>query len=128
GPLSVDQLAERVPVDPALVREWLRAQAASGYLAYDGHAGTFELDDATAAVLVHGPGGPLVEACMSMFVSIAESFERFSEAFAAGRGFGWHQRTEDYWHGADALTRTVLPPELIGAAVAQVPGLGDRLN
>ena len=35
GPLTTDEVAAKVIVDPALVREWLRAQAAGGYLDYD---------------------------------------------------------------------------------------------
>lgn len=128
GPLRVEQVADRVAVDPALVREWLLANAAAGYLRYDAAADTFELGDAHAVALVHGPGGAMVEACISMMTSMLEGFEDFSEAFGSGRGFGWHQRTADYWHGSDALTRTVLPPELIGAGLAAVPGLAARLD
>ncbi len=128
GPLTVAEVAERVSVDRALVREWLRAQAAAGYLRYDTERETFELDDATAAVLVHGPGGPMVEACISMLTSMLEGFDDFCDAFENGRGYGWHQRTADYWHGSDLLTRTALPPELIGAALAQVPDLAARLD
>ena len=65
---------------------------------------------------------------MSMLTSMLEGFDEFTEAFGSGRGYGWHQRTADYWHGSDLLTRTVLPPELIGAALAQVPGLTARLD
>lgn len=128
GPLRAGQVAERVAVDPALVREWLLAEAAAGYLLYDPAGETFELDAATAAVLVHGPGGPLVEACLSMLTSTIAGFTEFSEAFAAGKGFGWHQRTADHWHGTDAMTRVGLPPELIEAALQQVPGLATRLD
>ena len=35
GPLTTAEVAERVKVEPSLVREWLRAQAAGGYLTYD---------------------------------------------------------------------------------------------
>ena len=35
GPLTTAEVAAKVSVDPALVREWLRAQAAGGYLDYD---------------------------------------------------------------------------------------------
>jgi SAM-dependent methyltransferase len=128
GPLRVEQLAERVTVDPALLREWVLANAAAGYLHYDASAETFELDAAHAAALVHGPGAAMVEACISMLTSMVEGFTEFSQAFGSGRGYGWHQRTADYWHGSDALTRTALPPELIGAALAQVPGLAARLD
>ena len=109
GPLTTDEVATRVLVDPALVREWLRAQAAGGYLDYDPVQETFELPAAVAAALVDGPGGALVDAAATMMSSIGEGFAAFSEAFSTGRGFGWHQRTADHWHGTDAFTRVALP-------------------
>jgi SAM-dependent methyltransferase len=128
GPLTVEQAAARTTVDPALVREWLRAQAASGYLDYDPDQDAYTLPDAVAAVLVDGPGAAMVEACMSMFVSMAEGFDEFSRAFAAGKGFGWHQRSAAHWHGTDALTRVALPGELIAAAISELPGIPDALH
>jgi SAM-dependent methyltransferase len=127
GPLTVEEVAARVPVDPALVREWLCAQAAGGYLDYDGQHQTFALSDAAAAVLVHGPGGPLVEACVSMVTSIVEGFTEFSDAFASGTGYGWHQRTADHWHGEDAFTRVALPTELVAAAIQAMPDMAESL-
>jgi SAM-dependent methyltransferase len=128
GPLTVEQAAARTSVDPALVREWLRAQAASGYVEYDPDRDAYALPDATAAVLVHGPGGAMVEACMSMLASMTEGFDDFSSAIAAGRGFGWHQRTADHWHGSDALTQIALPRELIAATIEQLPGIPTVLS
>ncbi|HEY7223680.1 MAG TPA: class I SAM-dependent methyltransferase [Micromonosporaceae bacterium] len=128
GPLSVADVAAKVAVDPALVRDWLCAQAASGYLTYDGGSQTFTLPDAGAAVLVHGPGGPLVEGCVSMFTSMLEGFTEFSEAFASGKGFGWHQRTAAHWHGNDSFTRVALPTELIAAAIDQARGVPEALR
>ncbi len=128
GPLTAEQAAAHTTVDRALVREWLRAQAASGYLDYDASQDTYTLPDAVAAVLVEGPGTAMVEACLSMFVSMAETFDDFSAAFAAGRGFGWHQRSAEHWHGTDALTRVALPGELIAAAIAQLPGIPAALS
>jgi ubiquinone/menaquinone biosynthesis C-methylase UbiE len=127
GPLTVEQAASRTTVDPALVREWLRAQAASGYLDYDSHLDAYTLPDTVAAVLVNGPGGPMVEACMSMLISMAEAFDDFSRAFTAGKGFGWHQRSADHWHGTDAMTRVALPGQLIAAAIAQLSGVPEAL-
>ncbi len=117
GPCTAEQLAARVTVDRALVREWLRAQAAAGYLDYDQAGDTFELSPAAAAAIPDGPGSPLVEACLDMLAATIANFDEFSAAFGAGRGFGWHQRTGQYWHGQDAFTRLVLPEELIGASV-----------
>jgi len=128
GPGTAEQVAGRVTVDRALVREWLRAQAAAGYLDYDPTTDTFELSPAAAAAIPDGPGSPLVEACLEMFTAVVDGFDDFGAAFGSGRGFGWHQRTGRHWHGQDAFTRLTLPDELIGAAVADLPDVAAALD
>ena len=122
GPLTTADVAAKVSVEPSLVREWLRAQAAGGYLDYDTMNETFTLPDAVAAAICYGPGGTLVDACATMLSSMGEGFAAFSEAFSAGQGFGWHQRTADHWHGTDAFTQVTLPAELIAAAIGETDG------
>jgi SAM-dependent methyltransferase len=127
GPLTTADVAAKVSVEPSLVREWLRAQAAGGYLDYDAVNETFTLPDEVAAAICYGPGGALVDACATMMSSMGEGFAAFSEAFCAGQGFGWHQRTAGHWHGTDAFTRVVLPAELIEAAVGEMAGVAAVL-
>ena len=127
GPLRAADVAANVSVEPSLVREWLRAQAAGGYLDYDPAKETFTLPDAVAAAICYGPGGALVDACATMLSSMGEGFAAFSEAFSAGQGFGWHQRTADHWHGTDAFTRVALPAELIEAAIGEMAGVAAVL-
>ena len=103
-----------------MVREWLRAQAAGGYLTYDPETETFTLPDDVAAAIHYGPGGALVDAAASMMSSMGAGFGAFSEAFSTGRGFGWHERTAEHWHGTDSFTRVALPTELIGAAIDEL--------
>jgi 2-polyprenyl-3-methyl-5-hydroxy-6-metoxy-1,4-benzoquinol methylase len=128
GPLTTADVAAKVSVERSLVREWLRAQAAGGYLDYDAANETFTLPDAVAAAICYGPGGALVDACATMMSSMGESFAAFSEAFSTGQGFGWHQRTADHWHGTDAFTRVALPAELIEAAVDEMAGVAAVLT
>ena len=128
GPLTSDEVAAKVSVDRALVREWLRSQAAGGYLEYDEESDTFHLPDAGAAVFVDGPGGPLVEACLDMVRSMSSCYEDFSAAFSSGQGFGWHQRSHQHWHGTDGFTRIALPDELVAAAIGQLTGIPEALN
>ena len=128
GPLTTAEVAAKVSVEPSLVREWLRAQAAGGYLDYDPATGTFTLPDAVAAAICYGPGGALVDAAATMFSSMGEGFAAFSEAFSTGQGFGWHQRTADHWHGTDAFTRVALPAELIAAAIGEMADVAAVLD
>jgi SAM-dependent methyltransferase len=127
GPLTTAEVAAKVSVEPSLVREWLRAQAAGGYLDYDPVTETFTLPDTVAAVICYGPGGALVDAAATMFSSMGEGFAAFSEAFSTGQGFGWHQRTAAHWHGTDAFTRVALPAELIAAAIGEMDGVPAAL-
>ena len=127
GPLTTADVAAKVSVDPSLVREWLRAQAAGGYLDYDPADETFTLPDAVAAAICYGPGGALVDAAATMLSSMGEGFDAFSEAFRTGQGFGWHQRTASHWHGTDAFTRVALPDELIEAAISEMADVAAAL-
>src|SRR6201981_834930 len=43
GPLTPVELARRAGVNERLVREWLNAQAAGGYVEYDPNGGTYTL-------------------------------------------------------------------------------------
>jgi len=56
GPLTTAEVAAKVSVDPSLVREWLRAQAAGGYLDYDaaGDLISLEILDASRRVTEAG--------------------------------------------------------------------------
>ena len=127
GPQTVDEVAEKVRVARPLVREWLASQAAAGYLTYDSAHGTFTLPDAVAVALHYGPGGQVVDAGATMLSAIGAGFTEFSQAFAAGQGFGWHQRTIEHWHGQDAFTRATLPDEFITAAVDALPDVAAAL-
>ena len=128
GPLTVDQVAAQVTVDRALVREWLRAQAAGGYLEYDPDTDRFTLPDAVAGAIVNGPGGPLIDAAATMMSSMGEGFGDFSAAFSTGHGYGWHQRTAEHWHGTDAFTKVALPTELIAGAISEITDVATVLR
>jgi ubiquinone/menaquinone biosynthesis C-methylase UbiE len=121
-------VAAKVSVNPALVREWLRAQAAGGYLDYDAATARYTLPDGVAGAIVYGPGGPLVDAAATMMSSMGEGFDDFSEAFSTGRGYGWHQRTANHWHGTDAFTKVALPTELIAAAIGEITDVATVLD
>lgn len=128
GPVTVDQVAAKVTVDRALVREWLRAQAAGGYLEYEPDTDRFTLPDAVAGAIVYGPGGPLIDAAATMMSSMGEGFADFSAAFSTGHGYGWHQRTAEHWHGTDAFTKVALPTELIAGAISEITDVATVLR
>ena len=127
GPLSAAEVARRAGIVEPYAREWLRAQAAGGYLDYHPATDRFTLPEPVAVALLQAPGGALVDACLSMFASMGAGFAEFEQAFRAGRGYGWDRRDATYWQGTDGLTRAMLPPAVLAGAVERLPGIADRL-
>lgn len=125
GPLTPAELAEKVGTAEPYAREWLKTQAAGGYVRYAD--GRFELSDDVAAALVNGPGGALVDSCTRMVCATGTRFDEFAEAFRTGRGFGWHERDPEHWHAVDLLTRATVAPEFLAGAIRALEGVPDAL-
>ena len=91
GAMTAEALARRTSTAERLVREWLAAQAASGYVAHDAATGTFRLEPEQALVFAQ-EGSP---AFLAGFFEIAEAAfratPRVEQAFRTGRGVGWHE-------------------------------------
>ena len=128
GPLSAAEVGGRAGIVEPYAREWLRAQAAGGYLDYDPATDRFTLPEPVAVALLQAPGGAMAEACLSMFASMGAGFAEFERAFRAAQGYGWDRRDATYWQGTDALTRALLPPAVLAGAVERLPGIADRLR
>jgi SAM-dependent methyltransferase len=126
GPLSPGELAQRVGTAEPYAREWMKTQAAAGYLAYAD--GAFELPEEVAAALVHGPMGAMVDAAVTMLCATGARFGAFEDAFRAGRGFGWDERAADHWHGVDRFTRAAMAPDFLIGAIRLLDGVSDALD
>ncbi|MCW2632933.1 MAG: Methyltransferase type 12 [Pseudonocardia sp.] len=125
GPLTPAEVAERVGTAEPYAREWCRTQAAAGYLRYSD--GRFELPDEVAAVLVHGPLGAVADAAVTLLSATGSRFAEFTDAFRAGRGFGWDERAAEHWQGVDRFTQAAMAPEFLAAAIGALQGMPEAL-
>src|SRR5688572_26585371 len=97
--LTPEELAEGTGTHPRYVREWLAAQAASGYADYDPSSGRFRLTPEQAFALtseenpLFAPGGLQVAASTLADVSL------IVEAFRTGRGVAWGEHHPDLVEG-----------------------------
>jgi SAM-dependent methyltransferase len=127
GPLTPAELADRTGTVEAYAREWLKAQAAGGWVTYDPDGGRFSLPEPVAAALVHGPGGAIIDACTTMLLAMGDDFPMYAEALRTGKGVAWSDKSPAYLDGAAALSAASFSPELLGEIVAAIDGLPERL-
>ena len=107
GPLTPAELAGRTGTAERYVREWSSAQAARGYLSYDG-AGRFSLPDEHAIPLTDETSPACVIGAFEIAVGSVYATDTIAERFRTGTGFSWgaHDRARP------RRLRTLLPARL----------------
>src|SRR6201995_99398 len=91
GPVSSQELADRTGAAERSVREWLRNQAAGGYVRYDAETDTYCLPDEQALPLAYEDSPFYILGAFELIASLYADEERITEAFRSGAGMGWHE-------------------------------------
>ena len=123
GPATPEQFAERTGYHLRYLTEWLRGQAAGGYVSYDRATGEFSLTEEQAFCLADPNGPELLRGGSSSVLGYLRAEPQITEAFRTGEGVGWHE------HARRRLRRLrrVLPARLRRRAGAELdPGAGRR--
>jgi len=101
GPLTSIELAEETDTAERYVREWLRSQAAGGYVSYDSETDRYSLSPEQAYVLADQESPVFMPGAFQLVASAAKIEPDLREAFRTGRGIGWHEHDEDVFHGTE---------------------------
>src|SRR6516162_2033385 len=98
-PSSAYQLAVRTRTSPRYIAEWLRGQAAGGYVEYDAAADAYSMTEEQAFALTQPDGALYAPGAFELALDALRARPRITEAFRAGTGLGWHQHDEDVFIG-----------------------------
>jgi SAM-dependent methyltransferase len=112
GPASPGELADRASASEPYLREWLRSQAAAGYVVYEPATGRYGMPAAVAAVMAGEPLRDLVEGTGLQAAAQWSGLARYEEAFRTGRGIGWDEHGPAHSRGMDLISRAVVVPAL----------------
>src|ERR1700745_4268449 len=84
GPLGSQEVAERAGAAERYVREWLRNQAAGGYVTYDPESDTYTLPGEHALALADEDSPFYVLGAFELIASLYADEEKILEAFRSG--------------------------------------------
>ena len=127
GPASPGELAARSSAAEPYVREWLRSQAAAGYVRYEPATGRYRLPPAVAAVMAADPLRGLVEGTGMQAAAQWAEVTRYEEAFRTGSGISWDEHGPAHSRGMDLISRAVVVPALAGW-LTELDGVTARLE
>lgn len=126
GPATPDQFADRTGCHPRYLAEWLRGQAAGGYVTYDPASGAFSLSEEQAYCLAD-PEGPNVPAAFMTAVAYLRAEPQITEAFRTGDGVAWGDHVDDVFIGCDAFYRPGYVADLVANWIPALDGVHDKL-
>jgi SAM-dependent methyltransferase len=127
-PVHAEELAARTGTHDRYVREWLNAQAAGGYVAYDPATDRYTLPPEHAFVLAD-ESSPLAKAGMFQAANAAiESREAVEQRFRTGDGLGWHEHHHDLFHGTERSFGSNYRSYLVSEWLPALDGVVDKLE
>jgi 2-polyprenyl-3-methyl-5-hydroxy-6-metoxy-1,4-benzoquinol methylase len=126
GPLTPVELAFRTGTAERYVREWSSAQAARGYLSYDG-AGRFSLPDEHAIPLTDETSPACVIGAFEIAVGSVYATDTIAERFRTGTGFSWGAHDAHVLNGCERFFRPGYLNNLTNAWIPALDGVEAKL-
>jgi SAM-dependent methyltransferase len=127
GPATPEQFADRTGCHPRYLAEWLRGQAAGGYVSYQPATGQFWMTEEQAFCLAD-PNGPNLPDAFRAVLGYLRAVPQLSEAFRSGAGVAWHEHHEDVFVGIDAFYRPGYVAELVPNWLPALEGVDAKLT
>lgn len=127
GPISSTELAQRTGCNERYLREWLSAQAATGYLLYEGED-RFSLPDEHAIPLTDESSPACVIGGFQLALATMHSTERLTEAFRTGAGVGWGEHHHELFEGCERFFGPSYRSFLIQSWIPALDGVEAKLH
>ena len=128
GPATAGELAQRTGTDARYVTEWLRGQAAGGYVEYDADRDSYSMTEEKAFALTD-PNGPLfLPGAFELALGSLAAVPRMEEAYRTGAGMGWHEHDEQVFHGCEQFFRPGYLAHLVTEWIPALDGIQAKLE
>src|SRR4051812_45817433 len=120
-PVTAGELAARTGTLERYVREWLNAQAASGFVVYED--GTYVLPPEHALVLADESSPFLMTGSFQSANAAVAARSSVAEHFVDGEGLGWHEHHHDLWHGTERAFAVAYRTHLVAEWLPALEGV-----
>ena len=128
GPTDVESLARLTETDPRYLREWLSAQAASGYVEYDAATQRFSLSEEQAFALAQEGSPAFIPGAFQIAVAQFKAIPKMMQAMRTGLGLGWHEHDAALFHGTERFFRPGYAANLVNSWLPALEGVEARLK
>jgi Methyltransferase domain len=128
GPLTSQEVAERSGAAERYVREWLRNQAAGGYVTYDSETDRYTLPNEHALALADEDSPFYILGVYDSIASLYADEDQILEAFRGGNGMGWHEHDHRLFRGTERFFRPGYRAHLVAEWIPALEGVQEKLE
>ena len=128
GPMTSEQLSEATGTTERYVREWLSAQAASGYIEYDAEGENFSMTPEQNAVFADGESPVLMTGAFYAIASMYIDEPKISHAFKSGEGVAWGDHDGCLFCGTEKFFRPSYKANLVSTWIPALDGVTEKLT
>ncbi len=122
------ELAARTGTAARYVEEWLRGQAAGGYVEYDPDGDRYSMTEEQAFALTNPDGAVFAPGAFQLALGSLQAVPRITDAFRTGDGLGWHQHTDDVFSGCERFFRPGYTANLMTSWLPALDGVEEKLR
>ncbi|QJE96353.1 class I SAM-dependent methyltransferase [Luteolibacter luteus] len=127
GPTSSEGLAKAAGLDERYLREWLHAQAASGYIDCDPDKGLFWMNPEQIAVFADPESTLLMSAGFYSISAVYHDVPLLEAAFRSGKGVAWAEHHSCLFCGTERFFRAGYRENLVPSWIPSLDGVEAKL-
>jgi 2-polyprenyl-3-methyl-5-hydroxy-6-metoxy-1,4-benzoquinol methylase len=128
GAVTAGELAKRTETTERYVREWLDAQAASGYVTYDPQAKRYTLPPEQAFALANDESPASVAGAFHIARAMWSALDKMEDNFRTGHGLEWGHQHPCLFEGTERFFRAGYLGNLIGSWIPALEGVKGKLE
>ncbi|HEA29677.1 MAG TPA: class I SAM-dependent methyltransferase [Leeuwenhoekiella sp.] len=128
GPINSTELADETNTAERYVREWLSAQAASGYISYEGETKRFSMTPEQAAVFGDEESPVFMNGAFYAISSVYNDAPKMEKAFTSGEGVAWGDHSTCLFCGTEKFFSPSYESNLVNNWIPSLDGVEAKLK
>jgi SAM-dependent methyltransferase len=126
--VTSSELAKKTGLHERYVREWLSAQAASGYIDYHPEKNAFSLSPEQAMAFAEEGSPAFFAGAFDVVQATYLDEPKVAEAFRTGKGVGWHEHSKCLFSGTERFFRPGYNANLVSNWIPALDGVEEKLK
>jgi SAM-dependent methyltransferase len=128
GALTPEELAKKTATHPRIIREWLAAQAAGGFVTYNPATGAYALPEEQALALTDENNPAYIAGGYQILAGLFKDQDKIIEAFRTGKGLGWGDHHHYLFEGTERFFKPNYVANLTTSWIPALEGVEDKLR